>query len=275
MYAGSWLITGDGAEAIGLHLPSVASAQPAQGQGRLMSDECRDLWILYFRVNLQSNPVPFGSVDGANRCDAIMAELSKLCDAEGVAFTRARSPKNPVEEQIMFDLLNELDLAFQMSKIDVIENEELYDRPLGTRLFDGAPVSDPLRYVAMAEYVERLLFPPDVDGAVGAFADFLATKGFLKGQEKPRDESKEVQLREDQILVLQWLADPTRRNRIWQRSAVSPDSPAPANPKAIGKILNELHNLGLIDCPPREGARVLQKGLDWLDHLAGGSATGH
>jgi len=82
-----------------------------------------------------------------------------------------------------------------------------------------------------------------------------------------------IQLRDNQVAILEWLGAPSRRDRVWKRSAVMPDFPAPANQKAIAKILNELHKLGLIDCPPRTGAKITEDGLSWLQRVGDQSLT--
>ena len=74
-----------------------------------------------------------------------------------------------------------------------------------------------------------------------------------------------IQLEEKDIGVLRWLAHPSRRNRAWLRTQVMPDDPrTPTDPRRVRAIINRLHDLGLVDSPPRHSVRITADGLRWL-----------
>lgn len=75
-----------------------------------------------------------------------------------------------------------------------------------------------------------------------------------------------VQLEYKQVALLQWLGSSNHRHRVFKRTEIIIDDPGvPTDTKNMRMSINMLHDLGLVDSPPKRNVKITKAGLAWLE----------
>lgn len=75
-----------------------------------------------------------------------------------------------------------------------------------------------------------------------------------------------IQLESKHAAILHWLGSSTRRQRVFKRAEIIIDDPCvPTDTKNMRMSINALHDLGLVNSPPRCGVKITPAGLSWLE----------
>jgi hypothetical protein len=191
-----------------------------------------------------------------------------------VALAGCRESETPETLLEWVDSLEHLDsstICEDVQHAEVARPDEAFDRARTIR--DELVNAGCDRLTAVDEELPSLAreLPREVERA----GESVEQTGRTHRELGPTDDAKQFStppLTDAEIAVLEAVA--AQRGRRIERGRIFPEPPAPGAPKAIGKILNRLHDLGLIDCPPRKGAAVLDAGTRHLRRLNGQSMTG-